>query len=862
MKKTVVGILAHVDAGKTTLSESLLFESGTIRKAGRVDNKDSFLDTNEYERERGITIFSKIARFSLDEREYILVDTPGHVDFSGEMERVLDVLDEAILLINASDGVQAHTKTVWRLLKERKIPTFIFVNKMDLPDTDKKRITDNIRKELSPEAVDFDEKGTEVFFEDIATVSDALFNEYMETGKIGDAKILELICNAVIFPIFFGSALKMQGTGNLLEALSLYSKESSYDNNFGAICYKITKDKQGNRISHLKITGGALKVKDMLGDEKVNEIRLYSGDKYDTVPEVLAGEICSVTGLKKSKPGTTYGNVKQLKQSSIEPVLTYAIHYPDDVDSAKMHKILLEIEEEEPGLKVEYNEGTRDIFVHLMGEVQTEILTRQIDDRYNIKVSFGNGKILYKETITDTVEGVGHFEPLRHYAEVHLKMEPLEKGSGLIFDCDVSVDELALNWQRLVLTHLEEREHRGVLTGSPITDMKITLVAGKAHLKHTEGGDFRQATYRAVRQGLMMAESQLLEPFYFYELTVPDVSVGRAMTDIDRMWGSAVVSEQRNGESVITGTAPVATLNGYATTVLSYTQGRGRLSVSLAGYEPCHNTEEVLAARHYNPENDLKNSCDSVFCSHGAGTVIPWHQVYEYMHLPLASFGKTEQSEGNSVNQENSDRKEIFVTTEEIDAIINKTAYANRKDSKVAYKGRSAALIERQRNSAVKEAKEVVYKGTTAKERYLLVDGYNVVHAWKELSELASTDINASAGKLMDIVSNYSAMINVKTILVFDAYKVKGHKTEVLSYNNITVVYTKTAETADHYIERYAHDNGKKYDITVITSDGMEQVIIRGAGCNLMSSRDFEEDYIRCSENLKKEKLIEGVRLI
>jgi len=861
MSKIVTGILAHVDAGKTTLSESLLFEAGQIRKIGRVDSGDSFLDTDTYEKERGITILSKVARLSYNDNEFTLVDTPGHVDFSAEMERVLNVLDEAILLINATDGVQAHTKTVWKLLRSFNIPTFIFVNKMDLPDTDKEKVLANLRRELSGEIVDFTDTHSEQFFEDAATGSEKLLDIYMEEGVIPDELIRESIGGCDIFPVFFGSALKQQGIKEFLDGMDRFSSDYKRYDRFGAYCYKITKDKNGNRLTHLKITGGELAVKGVLNGEKVNEIRLYSGEKYEAVPFAAAGDICAVTGLKDSRPGTSYGCEPLGKGTSLEPVLTYAVKYPDDVQPAMMHRILSELEEEEPSLKVEFNEGTRELYVNLFGEVQTEILTHRIEDRYNIKVTFGTGRILYKETISDVVEGVGHFEPLRHYAEVHLKMEPSDPGTGLIFETDVSENDLALNWQRLIMTHLQERIHKGVLTGSPITDMKITLVAGKAHLKHTEGGDFRQATYRAVRQGLMMAESVLLEPFYFYELVLPDYAVGRAMTDIDRMWGSAVVSEQHNGESIITGTAPVSTLNGYAKEVMAYTKGLGRLSVGLAGYEPCHNSEEVIAARMYSPENDLKNPCDSVFCSHGAGTVVHWSEVYNYMHLPLQSYGAQSISE-EPVEIRRTEAKEIIVTTEEIDEIINRTAFSNRKASPTSYKGISASVREKNRIGGRKEEKPMVYKGTKEKKKYLLVDGYNVVHAWSELADISEANIAGAAGRLMDIVSNYSAMTGIDTILVFDAYKVPGHKTEVQDYHNIKVVYTKTAETADRYIERYAHENGHKYDITVITSDGVEQVIIRGEGCNLMSSRDFEEDYYKKSSQLKESKFSDGIRII
>lgn len=854
--------MAHVDAGKTTLSESLLFEAGSIRRIGRVDNADTFLDTDQCEKERGITILSKTARLKFGGTEFILVDTPGHVDFGAEAERALKAMDEAVLLINATDGVQAHTRTLWKMLKSLNIPVFIFVNKMDLPDTDKAAILASLRKELASECADFSDIGSENFYEDCATASEELLELYMEEGHIPDNLIQDAVGERKLFPVFFGSALKQQGVKEFLEGIERFSPEYKRASEFGAYCYKISRDKAGNRLTFLKITGKDLSVKEVLKGEKINEIRLYNGEKYEPVTTAFAGDVCAVTGLKDSGAGMGYGIEQDGREAFLEPVLIYAIRYPSDVDSQTMHRILQEIEEEEPSLNVEYSEATGEIYVRLFGEVQTEILTRRIEDKANIKVTFGTGKIRYKETISDVVEGVGHFEPLRHYAEVHLRMEPAEPGTGLSFDTEVDVNDLALNWQRLILTHLKEKEHKGVLTGSPITDMKITLVAGRAHLKHTEGGDFRQATYRAVRQGLMLADSVLLEPFYFYELTLPEYAVGRAMTDIDRMWGNSVVSSLTKGEAVLTGTAPVATMNGYAKEVAAYTQGKGRLSLALSGYEPCHNTEEVLAARMYNPENDFRNPCDSVFCSHGAGTVVPWSEVYEYMHLPLASMESENKGDITIDYVNQTKQKEIFVTTEEVDAIINKTAYANRKPEQVSHKGISAALREKNRMGGRAVEKPVEYKGTVQKKKYLLVDGYNVVHAWKELSDIAERDINAAAGRLMDIVSNYSGITGNNAILVFDAYKVLAHNAEELDYANIKVVYTKTAETADRYIERYAHENGKKYEITVITSDGVEQVIIRGEGCNLMSSRDFEVDYERRSRELKDMKLSEGIRII
>ncbi len=852
MEKRVFGILAHVDAGKTTLSEGLLYLSGAIKAAGRVDNKDAFLDTDSAEKARGITIYTKSARLVYEDREFILVDTPGHVDFSAEMERALSVLDYAILLISATDGVRGHTKTLWRLLSRHRIPTFVFVNKTDLPGTDKEEILNKIKSELSPNVMDFTVRDSEGFYEDVATASEALMDSYFEKGYIENSNIADLIKERKIFPCMFGSALKLEGVSEFLKVMSEYTKGSTYPDEFGAMTYKITRDPQGVRLTHLKLTGGSLKVKDILEEEKVNEIRLYSGEKYEVVKEAFAGDIVAVTGLTASVPGKVYGKGTARLTPSLEPVLVYSLKYPATTDVTTMLKIMRELEEEEPGLHVEYEERLKEIHVRLMGEVQTEILTDKIKQRFGIDVSFGKGKISYRETILDTVEGVGHFEPLRHYAEVHLKLEPLEQGSGLLFESTVSVDDLSLNWQRLVLTHLKEKEHRGVLTGSPITDMKITLVAGRAHLKHTEGGDFRQATYRAVRQGLMQASSRLLEPYYDFTLEIPDNMVGRAMTDLDRMSCTASVTESADGTSVLCGTGPVSTLNGYAKDVLAYTRGTGHISLAVSGYAPCHNEEEVIEAIGYDAQSDVRNTADSVFCSHGAGTVVPWFEVQNYMHLPYTIYGgESEEEEPAVLNHGTEKETEWFATTEEIDAILHRTSHANEKKVQVAHKGKSAALMERQRQNVKTENKAPVYKGTEIKERFLVIDGYNVVHAWPELKELAMKDLNAAAGRLMDIVSDYQGMTGYKTLLVFDAYRVRGHQTEEIKYHNITVVYTKTAETADHYIERYAHVNGKRYNVTVVTSDSAEQVIIRGGGCALMSSSEFYGEVCRAKEELR-----------
>ena len=852
MKKIVAGILAHVDAGKTTLSEALLFESGTIRKTGRVDNGDAFLDTNAYEKERGITIYSKTARLNLNDTELILLDTPGHVDFSQETERAISVMDVAILLINASDGVQSHTRTLFKILKEHNKPIITFVNKMDLPDTDKKTVMESLKNNLSGDFVDFSEDGTDSFYETIATVSDEALSQYMETGKVEESLISEAFRQRKVFPVYFGSALRLQGVKDFLQGFEKYASPSEIKTQLSGIVYKITKDAGNVRETHIKLTGGSLKVKDLLNSEKINDLRLYSGNKYASVKEVFAGDVCAITGVTNLKSGDVFGDEPPIPMKILEPVLNYTLKFADSDDMVKMHRYLQELEEEDPTLGVEYNEATRELSLKLMGEVQTEILKKTMLDRFGVNVSFGPGKVLYKETIEDVVEGVGHFEPLRHYAEVHLLMEPGERGSGLIFESSVSENDLKRNWQQLILTHLKEKMHKGVLTGAPITDMKITLVSGKAHLKHTEGGDFRQATYRAVRQGLMQATSHLLEPFYFYEIEVPENQVGKVLTDIDRMAGTGEVMENAGGIARIVGRAPVSTLNGYAKDLAAFTKGLGRVSFTNAGYDLCHNEDEVVAAKQYNPEADLKNSPDSVFCMHGAGTVIPWHEVFDYMHLPLLGMEKNESSGYREViNKGGTKREELFLSTEEIDDIIHNAGAANINKKKLA--GKAFDINERLRPKEV-DLKAPEYKGTKPKEQFMLIDGYNVVHAWPELHDLSNVNLNGAAGRLMDIVSNYAAITGKQVILVFDAYKVPGHAEEEIDYHNIKVVYTKYAETADHYIERYAHVNGGKKDrvITVVTSDGVEQVIIRGEGCVLLSSRDFMDEVKRASESIEK----------
>jgi len=853
MKKLVTGIVAHVDSGKTTLSESILYRSGAIRKLGRVDNQDAFLDNNAMERARGITIFSKSARITTEDMELTILDTPGHVDFSAEMERTLQVLDYAILVVSGSDGVQGHTLTLWRLLQRYDIPVFLFINKMDQPGTDKDEILAEIRERLDDSCMDFTEIGSEQFYEDIAVCDEELLEEYMETGEVEENRIKEVIKERKVFPCFFGSALKVDGVDEFLDGFSRFTMETEYPEEFGAKVFKIVRDEQGNRLTYLKVTGGSLKTKTLLHgedwEEKVNQIRLYSGEKFEAVNEVAAGEICAVTGLSNTKPGEGFGMESGEWTPILEPVLTYQIILPDGTDARMMLPKLRQLEEEIPELHIAWDEELQEIQAKVMGEVQIDIIKNLIYERFGVEVTFGAGNIVYKETIANVVEGVGHFEPLRHYAEVHLLMEPLERGSGLEFVMDCSVDVLDLNWQRLIYTHLEEREHKGVLTGSVITDMRITIVTGRAHQKHTEGGDFRQATYRAVRQGLMQAESVLLEPYYEFVLEVPSNMLGRAMTDMDKMFGTFEITQNAGDMAILKGRAPVAAMRDYQTDVTAYTKGLGSLSCSLAGYDVCHNPEEVVERIGYDPEHDLANPSSSVFCAHGAGFIVEWDQVKDYMHVEgVKLVNPNHQSEEMQVRYpvKNGYVEEEFIDTEEIDSILSKTFYSNKKAE--------------ERSRYTKKKKVVnqgpvihTYKPSVKKEKYLLVDGYNIIFAWDELNELSKTTIDGARGKLMDILCNYQGMKKCHVILVFDAYRVEKHQTELLDYHNIHVVYTKEAETADQYIEKFSHENASKYDITVATSDGLEQVIIRGQGCNLLSAREFYEEVIEVEENIRRE---------
>lgn len=865
MKHLVIGTVAHVDAGKTTLTEALLFESGQLRKAGRVDKGDAFLDTDALEKERGITIFSKQARFSYENSRITLVDTPGHVDFSAEMERALWVLDAALLVISSADGITGHTRTVWHLLEQYHIPTVLFINKMDQPQADKKKLLEEIKRELGEGCVAFGNQNTalqteEEMLESIAMCEESVLEEFLETGTIADTEIIRLIKERKLFPCYFGSALKQEGIAELLDGIDRYIRPSDYGTAFGARVYKIARDEQGIRLTYMKITGGCLKVKEALKietkeetfTEKVNQIRLYSGSKYELAGEAQAGCICAVTGLEHTFPGQGLGCEAQTTQPLLEPVLAYQLLLPKDADAGRELPRLFALAEELPELQLSWEEEKREILVRLMGEVQIQVLQRTIADRLGLAVSFGPGTIVYKETIADTVEGVGHFEPLRHYAEVHLILEPLPRGSGMQFESRCSEDELERNWQRLVLTHLKERQHRGVLTGSVITDMKITLAAGRAHLKHTEGGDFRQAVYRGVRQGLMQAESILLEPYYEFCLEVPDTMIGRAMTDLDRMCAVKGTPHIYDGKAVLTGSAPVSLMQGYQKDVISYTKGKGQLTCTVKGYDVCHNPEEVIEKVGYECERDVKNPSGSVFCAHGAGFVVPWDEVPDYMHLPsvmekqktLSEEEIMEHARGRIPGRKQKD--EMTIGTDEIDAILQKTFYANQKSVCLPHKGISGKKTKRENIAA--EVFE--YRPQEKKPEYLLVDGYNIIFAWEELKALAERNLDGARGRLLDILCNYQGARGCELIAVFDAYRLEGHPEETLDYHNIHVVYTREAETADRYIERFAHENARKYRISVATSDGLEQIIIRGEGCMLISARELEEEVRRAGQQI------------
>lgn len=855
-----LGILAHVDAGKTTLAESILYTCGMIRNLGRVDHGNAFLDTEALERSRGITIFSRQAQVRLGDKQITLLDTPGHVDFSAEMERTLQVLDYAILVISGADGVQGHVQTLWRLLKQYEIPVFLFINKMDQPGTDRRVRMEELQKRLDERCIDFSaDQKEEAFLENLALCDENLMESYLENGSIGKEEIRDLILERKVFPCFFGSALKMQGVEHFLEGLSAYiKKEKTYPETFGARVFKIGRDRQGTRLTYLKVTGGTLKVKmpvtDQKGiwEEKIDQIRIYSGTGYETVSEATPGTICAVTGLSQTKAGEGLGIETEGTTPVLEPVLTYRIMLPEGAEVYTTLGKLRQLEEEVPEMHIVWKEEAGEIHAQVMGEVQIEILKSMIQERFGLAVEFSAGNIVYKETIAQPVEGVGHYEPLRHYAEVHLILEPLERGAGLEYLSECSEDVLDRNWQHLVLTHLAERAHKGVLTGSEVTDMRITLTAGKAHQKHTEGGDFRQATYRAIRQGLRKAESILLEPVYEYRLEVPTAMVGRALTDLQRMHAEFSPPVQEGETAVITGTAPVATMRDYPMEVTSYSKGMGRLACTFQGYLPCHNADEVREAFGYEPEADTDHPTGSIFCSHGAGYYVSWDQVEAQMHLEctLEQWKQRHSLQEDCANVKDSidriggsgDRVGGISShgagyslgwddDKELQAIFERTYGVTGKERKTF---RNQVRVEFS-NTGRKKPKEEV-------PEYLLVDGYNIIFAWDDLKELSQVNIEAARNKLMDIMCNYQGYRKQTVILVFDAYKVPGNPGEVQKYHNIHVVYTKEAETADQYIEKTVHEIGRKHQVTVATSDGLEQLIIMGQGARRLSAAGLLEE--------------------
>lgn len=859
MKKIVIGILAHVDSGKTTLSEALLYQSGSINKLGRVDHRDSFLDTFSLERNRGITIFSKQAVLKYKNTEFTLLDTPGHVDFSAETERTLQVLDYAVLVISATHGVQSHTQTLWKLLSKYNVPCFIFINKMDLTEGDKDHILTELKTKLSDGCVDFGCSDQKEFYENIALCDESLLNQYYESDSLKNGDIISCIKSRKIFPCLFGSALKLEGISAFLDCLYTYTEMPKYATEFAGKVFKISEDK-GMRLTFLKVTGGSLKVKEILNSkkninsEKVNQIRIYSGEKFTATDEVFAGTVCAVTGITFTRPGDGLGTEKNTGLPMLEPVLTYRLELPDGVDNHTALEKMRILESEDPQLNVVWNERLGEIQVQLMGDIQLEILQSVIAERFGINAAFGKGNIIYKETIADTVEGIGHFEPLKHYAEVHLLMKPGKRDSGIIFKTQCREDLLDKNWQRLILTHLYEKTHIGVLTGSPITDMEITLASGKSHPKHTEGGDFRQATYRAVRQGLRSANCLLLEPVYAFSLKVPSENIGRAISDIQRMSGSFNPPETSGDYSLISGTAPVATIYDYSKEVMKYTHGRGRLMCSLKGYEPCHNAKEVIANIGYNPDADTDNPCDSVFCSHGAGYTVKWNEVKSRMHLPSALSDPKSDFENNVIKKRFSNYKnkdDLFALDKELMQIFEHTygPIKNRSENirQTHFTFTESANGKKAESKKRSNASSPKYEGA----EYLLVDGYNVIFSWDSLKKLSQDNIDGARNMLINILCNYQGYKKCEVILVFDAYKVKGNTREVEKINNINVVYTKEAETADMYIEKVSHQLAKNHKVRVVTSDALEQLIILGSGALRVSSREFLYEVRQAEEEIK-----------
>lgn len=819
MRNVTIGILAHVDAGKTTLAEAILYHAGKLRSLGRVDSGNTVMDTHTLERERGITIFASEAKFESKDTRFTVLDTPGHVDFSAETERVLQVLDCAILVISGTDGVQAHTRTLWRLLSLYGVPTVIFVTKMDFARRTRVELMEELCKELSDGCVDFESETRDEAF---AVCREDLLDKFLENGELETKDIRELVKARLAFPCFFGSGLKLDGIDYFLDTLPDIVADGIYPDVFGARVFKISRDSRGERQTHLKVTGGVLRVRDSIGDQKVSQIRIYSGGRFETADEVSAGMVCTVTGLTDTYGGEGLGFEKPSSKPYLEPVMSYKLNLPESADPQTVLPKLKLLQEEDPQLKFTWNEYLQEIHVMLMGEVQTEILKSILSERFDLDVTIGTGRVVYKETIKNKVEGVGHYEPLRHYAEVHLILEPLPRGSGLSFCTNISEDVLDRNWQRLIHIHLGEKQHSGVLTGSPITDMKITLAAGRAHIKHTEGGDFRQATYRAVRQGLMQAECELLEPYYQFSLEVPPEQIGRAINDIRARSGSFESPVESGDMYLLTGTAPVTSLDGYAAEVASYTGGRGRITLEVKGYDICHNQDEVINELGYNPESDLENTPDSVFCAHGGGFTVKWDKVHEYMHLESSLKKPSDKPRVN--------RRNLRIDDKELEEIML------REFGPPKYREYNISKVVTVPQSEHKKAEALPRK------KVLIVDGYNVIFAWGDLKELAKKDLAAARDKLMHILCNYSAFTKTETVLVFDAYKVAGGEGEKFDYNGVHVVYTKEHETGDTYIEKLTYDIGKNDSVQVVTSDGLIQLTAIRAGVMRVSALEFERE--------------------
>ncbi len=826
----VLGILAHVDAGKTTLSEAMLYLSGKLKKLGRVDHRDSFLDNNSLERARGITIFSKQAVMPLGEMTVTLLDTPGHVDFSAEAERSLQVLDYAVLVISGTDGVQAHAETLWKLLERYNMPVFIFVTKMDLPGCDRQEIMDGLRTRLSERCVDFSAEG-EALFESAAMCSEEAMDEYIETGSIGAERLRDMLRRREIFPCCFGSGLRTEGVAEFLNTLELYARPGDYSEDFSARVYKIARDAQGNRMTFMKVTGGALRVRILMKyadrdgnafEEKISQLRIYSGAKYDTAETVLPGQICAALGLTGTYPGQGLGAAGDFAEPLLEPVMSYRVILPPQSEPAVLLPKLMQLDQEDPQLHIVWNERTREISVQLMGRVQAEIFRSLVKERFDTDITLDTGRIMYRETIKDTVEGVGHFEPLRHYAEVHLLLEPLPRGSGIELSSSCPEDELDRSWQRLILTHLAEKQHIGVLTGSPVTDIRFTLAAGRAHIKHTEGGDFRQATYRAVRQGLMQAESVLLEPWYSFVLEVPAEQIGRAISDVRAMNGEIDSPEDTGGMMRLEGAAPVAGMNEYMQELLAYTHGRGRLSLTPGGYRACRDQQKIVDAIGYEAERDTDNRADSVFCSHGAGVNIPWDQVKDYMHLESCLKPPVEETAPAAAPRYRS----LSIDDRELEAIME------REFGKIKRPQYSA----RQVNAA---ASEPVFE---KKPEFIIVDGYNLIFAWDELKKLAADRLDLARGRLMDMLSNYCGFTKAKLVLVFDGFRTPGNPGSREDYHNINVAFTKDGETGDAYIERLADEIGKNYSVRVVTSDNLIRLSALRSGVLRCSSGEFKNE--------------------